>query len=354
MSLTRRAMMAAAALLVPSAARAGLPSAEALRRDVGAPAAGVGVSGTGGKRIEVTGRRSTDHEAPVREGDLWHLGSITKSMTAVLAMRLVEAGRIRLSDTLGARLGPLAGQAGDADLLSLLRHRGGAPANPPGDVLQALRAAETGDLRADRLSYLEATLDAAGGPLGRFLYSNAGYVAAAAMMEEATGKTWEALIAREVFAPLGLSTAGFGPPGADLETPDQPWGHHKTFFATTSHPPTPAADNIAAMNPAGRVHMSLSDFLTYLSAHARRAPLLRRESWDRLHAPVSDADARYAAGWVAPGAAVRMHSGSNTIWFATGGFNDAGEAAAIVVNIGDGGDLPGPVELPILEHLTRV
>jgi D-alanyl-D-alanine carboxypeptidase len=40
---------------------------------------------------------------------------------------------------------------------------------------------------------------------GGYLYSNAGYVVAGAMLEAAGGAPWEELVAREVFAPLGLS-----------------------------------------------------------------------------------------------------------------------------------------------------
>ncbi len=87
---------------------------------------------------------------------------------------------------------------------------------------------------------------------------------------------------------------------------------------------------------------------------ARRDPILTPESWARLHRPVVDASARYGMGWVSPSDAVRMHSGSNTIWFATGGFNAGGDAIAVVTNIGNGAALPGPVELPVLDFLTGV
>lgn len=100
--------------------------------------------------------------------------------------------------------------------------------------------------------------------------------------------------------------------------------------------------------------MSLIDFLSYVTAHAQRAPILKPESWARLHKPVVDASASYAMGWIAPTAAVRIHSGSNTIWFATGGFNDKGDAIAIVTNIGNGANLPGPIEQPALDFLTGV
>lgn len=333
------------------------PEAEAVRAAVGAPAAGVAWVRGDQEALSVAGRRAIGHDEPVAEDDLWHLGSVTKSMTAVLAARLVERGVLSFEDRLDAHLGDMpnldAALAG-ATLADLLHHRSGVQPNVENDVAIELRTAEsTVGTVVQRRRYLEAALGSKGGERGAFLYSNAGYVAAAAMMETATGRAWEELIADDLFAPLRLSSASFGPPGSSVATPDQPWGHAKSG-GTRAYPPAPASDNIVALNPAGRVHMSLSDFLTYLKAHADRSPLLTPESWDRLHRPVTDRDARYAMGWVAPAKGVRMHSGSNTIWFATGGFNDSGGAMAIVTNIGNGANLPGPVEQPVLDFLSDV
>ena len=45
-----------------------------------------------------------------------------------------------------------------------------------------------------------------------------------AMLEEATGTSWEELVRREVFEPLGMTNAGFGAPlGGGREA--QPCGH---------------------------------------------------------------------------------------------------------------------------------
>ena len=49
---------------------------------------------------------------------------------------------------------------------------------------------------------------------GEYLYSNLAFVIAGAMAEKVTGKTWEALMQERLFEPLGMSSAGFGPPGA--------------------------------------------------------------------------------------------------------------------------------------------
>ena len=356
MPLTRRAVLAAtaAAALHPRAATAAPPHAEDLRRAVGAPAAGVAFRRNGEITLSVAGRRASGFDAVATENDLWHLGSLTKSMTATLAARLAEQGAIAFDDTLGDRLDKVAEALQGATLTQLLQHRGGVAANVPNSAAIRLQELEeTTPASEIRRRYVEEALQDAMTTPRVFLYSNAGYVAAAAMMEAATGRAWEDMIREEVFAPLKMTSPGFGPPGASADAPDQPWGHAKGA-GLTAYPPLKTSDNILALNPAGRVHMSLMDFLTYLTAHARRAPILKPESWARLHAPVADASARYAMGWVAPAPAVRMHSGSNTIWFATGGLNDAGDAIALVTNIGNGANLPGPVELPALDFLSGV
>ncbi len=355
-NFSRRAFLTAtaAAALYPRGAFAAPPHAEDIRRAVGAPAAGVAFQRDGQITLSVAGRRADGFAAEVAEEDLWHLGSLTKSMTAVLAARLVEQGAIRFEDTIGERLDGAAKQLQAVTLEHLLQHRGGMAANIPNNVASTLQALEdTTSATEIRRQYLAAVLDEPVLPAGAFLYSNAGYVAAAAMMEAATGRSWEDLIRAEVFTPLSLTTPGFGPPGATTEAPDQPWGHAKGA-ELSAYPPRKTSDNILALNPAGRVHMSLIDFLSYVSAHARRDPILKPESWARLHKPAVDASARYAMGWVSPSDAVRMHSGSNTIWFATGGFNAGGDAIAIVTNIGNGANLPGPVEQPALDFLTGV
>ena len=62
-------------------------------------------------------------------------------------------------------------------------------------------------------------------PGEKYAYSNVGYTIAGAMAEKATGATWEDLVKREVFEPLELTGAGFGPPKSPDETLEQPRGH---------------------------------------------------------------------------------------------------------------------------------
>jgi D-alanyl-D-alanine carboxypeptidase len=292
---------------------------QALLEAAGSPAAMVAVIDSRGARVAAAGVRIRGSDAPVTQDDLWHMGSNTKAMTATLAARLVEQGVIGWDSTVSQVLGALELEMhpdlASADLASLLSHRAGMKANA--GMLTALRLAGADadrDAAADRLAYARAVLTAPGGAPGEFLYSNAGYVVAALMLETAAGESYEALMAREVFGPLGMTSAGWGSPGV-AGTADQPRGHRPGLFGLSAAEPGAGADNPPALNSAGRAHMSASDLMAFLDVHRRGAAgedtgYLSADSFARLHAPVGD----YALGWgVQPDGAL-THAGSNTMW----------------------------------------
>ena len=320
--------------------------AHALLDRSGAPAAGVALWSEDGARTSVAGRRVAGQAVPVEAGDLWHVGSNTKSMTATLVARLAEAGRIGWDDTVGQVLGPVIADIHpayrDATYVALLQHRAGLPANIGWFAsLRLLGSAEGRDLIADRRSYAARVLSRApvADPAG-FAYSNAGYVVAGAMLEQTTGESWESLMRAEVFAPLGLDSAGFGPPGR-RGAADQPRGHRKGLTgALRAVEPGPVADNVPALGPAGTVHLSLADMLDYLTAHARPdTGFLSAESWARLHTPPEGGS--YAMGWNVSDDGRLGHSGSNTLWFARMAvWPETNRALFLVVNAGGMDRLP--------------
>jgi CubicO group peptidase (beta-lactamase class C family) len=77
------------------------------------------------------GERKRGSGVPIELGDRWHLGSITKSITATMIARLIESGRMKWTDTIGERF-PDASIHEDwkpVTLKQLLTHTSGAPAN---------------------------------------------------------------------------------------------------------------------------------------------------------------------------------------------------------------------------------
>lgn len=329
--------------------------ATAAREEADAPALGLMVARAGEEPlIVVDGVRVMGQAAKVTAQDKWHWGSITKSMTATLVARLVEKGTVSWADTVEKRLGELVPEMKDAyravTFRHLLSHHSGLAANNPLPTFREFGQAPDEPI-ADRLRWVRIALTQEPvGPLETtYEYSNNGFIVAAAMLEAATGESWEALVQQQVFAPLGINDAGFGAPrGQGLL--DQPRGHRPV--GDRDVPAPIMADNPAALGPAGRVHMPLADMAKYLRAHAEQRPgFLRPESYQLLH--TQPFGGFYAMGWVVPGPEARWHNGSNTMWYAEVAFRLLdGTVAAVVVNDGDVAKVR-PVVSALLGKLLR-
>lgn len=307
-----------AALLKPIRERHGLP-ALAGAIVVGPDLVAVGCEGV---------RRRGSPEVVTRD-DRWHLGSCTKAMTATLCALLVEEKTLAWDATLGAAFPAWAQDASRMDpawkgvtLAHLLTHRAGVPSDLSADGLWGRLWERKGTPTEQRMELVEGVLrrPPLSAPGTKHLYSNAGFALAGVLAERAAKLDYEALMAKRLFGPLGLASAGFGPPGT-VGAHDQPRGHRADG---TPVEPGPEADNPPALAPAGTAHMSMADWAKFVSLHLEgvrgRSPLLTKASFERLHAPPPGAEPSYACGWVATerpwgGGTVLTHSGSNTLWF---------------------------------------
>ena len=275
----------------------------------------------------VSGERRRGSGIPATVDDRWHVGSITKSMTATLLAVLEDDGQLSLHDTLPALLPDVAIADGwrGCTLHHLLTHLAGAPANFPikvqsvwpdtAEKLVAARRRFIADVLAKEPKY----------PCGeRFAYSNVGYTIAGHIAETVVGNPYEVLLQHRVFAPLMLTSAGFGPPQGAAPN-QQPVGHvvWLRWFRSPMDPFATRADNSPVMAPAGSVHMTIGDLARYGAVHLEGASrtaagLLPQSTWERLHTPILD---NYACGWVryerdSASEPVIWHNGSNTLWYA--------------------------------------
>src|SRR5262245_19082121 len=160
-----------------------------LRAQAGSPALGVAlVRGSQTPRLWVDGERAAGSGIAVTEDDLWHFGSITKSMTATLIARLIDAGDLRWDDTVGDMLGAVVPKMNAAyrpvTFRHLLSHRSGLPKDTAA-YLSFLLSQDIADLREERGSLTRRALATSpkGPPGSTVEYANSGYVVAAAMLE---------------------------------------------------------------------------------------------------------------------------------------------------------------------------
>lgn len=321
----------------------------AIRERYGLPAlAAAVVRADGSSRVAATGIRRVNSPELVRVNDLFHIGSCTKAMTATVAAILVERRKISWSTTVGDVFRSLAPTM-HADwrrvtLGQLLAHRSGAPADLDADDLSARMRSFNGPLRDGRRMVVESiTRRPPVCPPGKeFLYSNAGYIIAGAMLETVTDDTWEHLTRRELFGPLAMASAGFGAPGLPTRN-DQPRGHRSI---TAPLEPGPSADNPPLLGPAGTVHCSLADWGRFVALHLRAGHgtprLLSPPSFKVLHASFDGAAEGYGMGWgvarrewAGPSRLALTHAGSNTFWYAVAWLApDRKSAILVATNLG--------------------
>lgn len=278
--------------------------------------------------LGAVGVRRTDKKDVVTSGDLFHLGSCTKAMTATLCAILVQQGKLKWDSKIGEvfadQRDKIKPEWHKVTLDQLLRHRSGLPDDTVPDATFLRVRALSGPMLKQRRQFVELVLsqNQTTVPGAKYQYSNAGYVLAGAMCERVTGKTWEGLMREMLFKPLAMTTAGFGPPGS-AKAVDQPCGHFESGEKLAPMPPeSPFADNPAVMGPCGTVHCSLPDWAKFVALHLRgekgKDPLLPAEVFRKLHTPT---DGDYAYGWIVTkrgwaGGTVLTHSGSNTLWLA--------------------------------------
>ncbi|MEU9988617.1 serine hydrolase domain-containing protein [Streptomyces sp. NPDC048045] len=230
----------------------------------------------GGKTVWQGARSSVDGHAP-DDTVQYRIGSITKTFTAVLVLRLRDEGLLDLGDPLEKHL-PGTG-AGEATIAELLAHTGGLAAESPGPWWERT----PGSLRPELSDVLgeQPLLH----PVGRrHHYSNPGYTLLGALVEEVRGAPWDEVLRREVLEPLGLH-----------RTSAQPQAPHAGGWAV--HPwadallPEPLED-LGRMAPAGQLWSTTGDlarFAVFLAGGDDR--VLSVESVREMRTPAAPAEA---------------------------------------------------------------
>jgi CubicO group peptidase (beta-lactamase class C family) len=250
--------------------------------------------------------------------DVWLIGSDGKPMTATLIARLVDRGVLSWDAPLSAMLPDLAAtmrpEYRDVTLIQLLSHRAGLPQDVSDMAFFNTFFTDTRSTTEQRRAYLARALsEAPAGPVGKFSYSNTGLLAAAAVAERATGQSYETLMRREVFGPLGMTSVGFG------VTPDgAPQGHVNGKVATLTDA------NPAMFAPAGNIHLSMRDWakfcLDQMAGYHGHGRLLKTATYRMMQTRLPGAETGLSWGvqdtlFGRQGPAL-THSGSDGNWYA--------------------------------------
>ncbi|GAA2269652.1 serine hydrolase [Streptomyces ruber] len=238
----------------------------------------------GGDTVWSGARSALDGYEP-DENVQYRIGSITKTFTAVLVLRLRDEGLLDLGDQLEKHL-PGTG-AGEATVAELLAHTGGLAAESPAPWWERT----PGSLRPELADVLGDQPHRH--PIGRrFHYSNPGYTLLGALVEELRGASWEDVLSREVLQPLGLHRTSVHP----REPHAAGWAVHPWADVMLPEP----TEDLGRMAPAGQLWSTTSDLARFAVFLARGDDrVLSAESVREMRTPAAPAE----TGEVAAGSA---------------------------------------------------
>ena len=272
-----------------------------------------------GRAVWHGARTSVDGHGP-DENVQYRIGSITKTFTAVLVLRLRDEGVLDLGDPLEKHL-PGTG-AGEATIAQLLAHTGGLAAESPAPWWERT----PGSLRPELRDVLgeQPLLH----PVGRrHHYSNPGYTVLGALVEELRGAPWEDVLRREVLEPLGLD-----------RTSAQPQAPHAGGWAV--HPwadvllPEPSED-LGRMAPAGQLWSTTGDlarFAVFLADGDDR--VLSAESVREMRTPAAPPEASDVMDGSAYGLGLQVQRRDGRLLIGHGG-SLPGFLASLTISLAD-------------------
>ncbi|GGS37862.1 serine hydrolase domain-containing protein [Streptomyces griseoviridis] len=245
----------------------------------------------GGRTVWHGARTSADGQVPDEETQ-YRIGSITKTFTAVLVLRLRDEGLLDLGDALEKHL-PGTG-VGEVTIAELLAHTGGLAAESPAPWWERT----PGSLRPELADVLgeRPRLHPAG---RRHHYSNPGYTLLGALVEEVRGAPWAEVLRREVLVPLGLRRTSPSP-----EPPHAGgWAVHPWADVML---PEPAVD-LGRMAPAGQLWSTTGDLARFAAflTHGDDT-VLSAESVREMRAPAAPAELTDVADGVTYGLGLQI------------------------------------------------
>lgn len=179
----------------------------------------------------------------------YRIGSLTKTLTAVLVLQLRDEGRLDLTGTVGEHLPEVGGAA---TLLQLLTHSAGLTSELPGAWWERAPGSDFDGVRAALAGERPRLV-----PGSRFHYSNVGFALLGEVVARLTGTSWADALRARLLQPLGMSRTTLlpEPPHANG------WAVHPHADVLLAEPLT----DTGAMGPAGQLWSTVADLARWVA-----------------------------------------------------------------------------------------
>ena len=221
--------------------------------------------------VQVLGLADLEHRTPMRRDTIFRIASMTKPITALAVMQLVEAGKVDVNDPVEKYLPEFKGQmlvaskdgntvtlkkpARPITVKDLLTHTSGLPNYPAGlaDVYQKRN-----------WTLNETTIAVSQSPLmfepgTKWSYCNPGIDTLGRIVEKVSGQSYEDYLAAKIFKPLGMKDTTPYPSSEQLERTAMTYGKKEGKLVATPGGVLDFARDAKHPVPAGGLYSTADD-----------------------------------------------------------------------------------------------
>ncbi len=213
-------------------------------------------------------------DAPPTQNTLFAVGSLSKGFLAAITAQLVNQGVLSWDQTLETLL-PQATLSDDAKKITVLQlatHTSGLPRQPVtlqtlGSFLAYLFDGESFYGHFDNAYVMDYLASFQADNAGQPRYSNIGYGLLATIIAQRTGQSVDALLAKTITQPLGLTCTGYTPEILPCNaTRAYGYAGDEPMFIPRGDP-TPDWDFTGFMRGSAALHSTAHDLLVFADAH---------------------------------------------------------------------------------------
>lgn len=177
----------------------------------------------------------------------FRIGSITKTMTAVLVMQCRDEGLLDLDDAVGRWLPESAHR--DVTVRALLSHTAGLSSEPAGEWWERTPGVDAARMLADNVTTVAD-------PREFFHYSNLGFGLLGEVVARIRGTAWAKVLQSRLLEPLGLTRTTYLPQAPAASG----WSVHPLTGVLSAEPAT----DTVALAPAGQMWSTVADLARYV------------------------------------------------------------------------------------------
>jgi D-alanyl-D-alanine carboxypeptidase len=251
--------------------------------------------------FQVLGYRVFKLKDSIERNDRFNIGTNTAAITSYIAARLVEAGKIKWSTKLlriypefSKKTFPVYKSISFQDLLSSRTRL-----QPFMEMSDWFKIPDTrGNIITKRRAFtfwmLQRKPNMENFNQQKIVFSLAGYVMAASMIEKVTGKSWEDLVTEYIRRPLSISIRYSWPNRMDPAAPAGHWFQGGSFH---SEEPDTWVKVHPVLYPGQGISISLPDYIKYIQMNlqslAGEKSSISQAGSEFLYFGLSD----YAMGW---------------------------------------------------------